>query len=123
MTTEVEQAGYEDLQNYISDNWDYIELVDDEGDAVTRIGVEDDRLNITIEDTEDDGDDDTVRWTVEVQGSDEDIPLGTTLEESRIFDTDTDGEIYHTDTHESAPIATEEDTVQVQHDIEVPEIV
>lgn len=123
MTQEVEQAGYEDLQNYISDNWDYIELVDDEGDAVTRIGVADERLNITIEDTEDDGDNDTVRWTVEVQGSDEDIPLGTTLEASRLFKEETGGDVFHTDTHESAPIASEDDTVQVQHDIEVPEIV
>lgn len=47
MASEITAAGYQDLRDHIEATWQYIEIRDEEGDPLFRIGVSDDRVSWT----------------------------------------------------------------------------
>jgi len=120
MTTPHTAAGDEDIRAYIEANWTYIALVDDEGAEVTRLDITtDDRASFV-------SGSDTNPLTIEVtvEGSDDDIPVPTTFERSELFKVDTDGDELSGDdfAEGTAEIGSENDTLQVTHDVEQPVI-
>jgi len=120
MTTPHTDAGDEDIRAYIEENWTYVALVDDEGEEVTRLDIEEDSRAEFVSDAADN----PLTIEVSVEGSDDDIPVPTTFERSELFKVDTDGDELSGDdfAEGTAEIASENDTLQVTHDIEQPVI-
>ncbi|QCC57369.1 hypothetical protein [Natrinema thermotolerans] len=116
MPTEATAAGYQSIRQHIIDTWDYLELRDNNGDPVTRVQISSDsRLEWTTTAT-----DQTLIVEASVSGSDSDIPQPTTLSSSALFDTDSNGSELHTDSFADATIANDNDTVIIEHSLEVP---
>lgn len=116
MPTEATEAGYQSIRQHIIDQWGYLELRDGNGDPITRVQISaDSRVTWTTTAT-----DQTLIAEMEVSGSDSDITQPTTISSSVLFDTDTDGNELHEDTFADATIANDNDTVIIEHSLEVP---
>jgi len=119
---EIIEDGYESIREFIdgreANSWDYIELRDDDGYPVTRIGVSDER----VEWTHNEGDQ-VLNLNAVVEGDDEDINTPVTVESSVLFNEDVDGaEVTDVeDFDESATISSDDDRLEVDHEVEVPE--
>ena len=120
MTTPHPDAGDEDIRAYIESNWTHIALIDDDAEEVTRIDIEEDSRASFTSGAE------TNPLTIEVtvEGSDDDIPVPTTFTRSELYKVDTGGDELSGDDFDegSAEIASENDTLQVTHDVEQPVI-
>ena len=120
MTTPHTDAGDEDIRAYIEANWTHIALIDDDAAEVTRIDIEEDsRASFTSGAA-------TNPLTIEVtvEGSDDDIPVPTTFTRSELYKVDTGGDELSGDdfAEGAAEIASENDTLQVTHDVQQPVI-
>jgi len=120
MTTPHTDEGDQDIREYIEANWTHIALIDDEGAEETRIDIEEDSRAEFVSDAADN----PLTIEVEVEGSDSDIDVPTTLERSELYKTDSGGDEMSGDdfAEGSAEIGSEADTLIVTHDIEQPEI-
>ena len=115
MATELPNAGYEDLREYVRDNWDYIELQDDVDDQVTRIDVDtDDRASWAT-------DGDIRRVTVTVSGSDADVTTPVTITSSHLFKADSGGNSLSNDSFSGATLEEDGDELTVEHEVQVPQ--
>lgn len=120
---EIIENGYESIREFIdgrpADSWDYIELRDDEGNPVTRIGVSDER----VEWTHNDGDQ-VLNLNAVVEGGDADITTPVTVQSSVLFNEDADGnevtdvEVFTDD----ATLSADDDRLEVDHEVEVPQL-
>ena len=123
--SEINEAGYETLRSVVNSEeaveaeWDFIELIDDEGNIETRIEIStDSRASWTTAIT-----DQTQEVEVTVQGSDSDITTPVTLSESALKNEDSDAaDEMHRDTMTDATLSEDDDQVTVRHSIEVPEV-
>ena len=120
MATPHTDAGDEDIRAYIEDNWTHIALIDDAAEEVTRIDIdEDERASFTSGAA-------TNPLTIEVtvEGSDGDIPVPTTFTRSELYKVATGGDELSGDdfAEGAAEIASENDTLQVTHDVQQPVI-
>lgn len=126
MATEIREEGYESIRQFVDSgratpgSWQYIELRDGTDSAVTRIDIDGDARASWIHAAGDQ----TLVVEVEVQGSDSDIPTGTTFTASANYNTDTGGggSELAWDSFPDATIETEDDTLVVTHEIEVPQV-
>lgn len=116
MATEIPSAGYTDLRDYVRNNWDYIELVDDTGSQVLRVSVSgDSRASWT-----DNGQ--TQLAEITVTGGDSDITTPVTIAESALFDVASGGSAYSTDTFTNATLDQSGDELTVQHEVQIPQV-
>lgn len=116
MASEIPSAGYTDLRDYVRNNWDYIELVDDTDSVVLRVSVSgDSRASWT-----DNGQ--TQLAEITVSGSDADITTPVTIDESRLFDVSSGGSAYSSDTFAAATLQQDSDELTVQHEVQIPQV-
>lgn len=118
MATEIREDGYQTLRDFIESDWTYVELRDDDDSQVTRIDIDDDARASW----EHDAGAQTLEVEVTVEGSDDDIPTPTTFTASASYNTDTDGDELAWDDFPDATIETDDDTLVVTHQIEVPQV-
>lgn len=124
MATEIREDGYESIRQFIDsdratpNSWQYIELRDDVDDAVIRIDIDGDARADWIHTAGDQ----VLIIEVTVEGADADIPTGTTFTASANYLVDTGGDELAWDDFPDATIETEDDTLIVTHEIEVPQV-
>jgi len=115
--------GETDLRQYIQNNWSYVALIDDIGDVVTRIDVENDSRagwDNTYENK-------PIAAVMTIKGDDADIgadEIGTeiTLTATQSRKTDTSSEILCEDSATDALLASGENEVVIYHRIQYPTI-
>lgn len=115
---EVTTEAYQDLRDYIEDNWDYIEFRDDADNPVVRLGVSDPRIewSHTAGDQE-------LEITAVLRGDDGDITTPQTISKSLIFKQDTGGDPLSVEELTEFTIEQDDDELTVKHKIQVPQIV
>ena len=118
MSTEIREAGYQTIRDFIESDWDYIELRDDDDSQVTRIQISEDDLAQWVHAS----DAQVLEVEVEVQGEDDDIPLDTTFTGSALYNEESGGDELSFDDFSSALIGSEGDILIVTHEIEVPQL-
>jgi hypothetical protein len=116
--SEIKQAGYQDLRDYIQNNWTYIELRDNNGLAVVRLPISDPRVSWThLPGSQ------TLELTVIVKGSDPDILVPQTFAGTAIYKVANEGVPMSEETFVPFTIMSEDDELTIRHQIEVPEVV
>lgn len=126
MASELPEHGYELIRQYIDgsaaapDPWDYIGLFNDSGNEILRVSVTGDSR--TSWGTADGGQ--TLVVSGSFEGADSDVPLDTTFAESRLFTVSGigNGQAVSQDTFAAATIASESDTLVIDHTVEVPQV-
>jgi hypothetical protein len=121
---ELKLAGYQSLRNFVNSSvpipneWDYIEVYDDTGSAVTRVSITNDSRCQWLDD---DGDN-ILKIRFNITGSDSDIPLPTQIEKSAIWDAATGGnQISQKESFATSIISVSADTVTITHSIKLPQ--
>jgi len=138
---EITAEAYQDLRQYILDNWHFIELQNDSGTAVVRLSPNDSRVSWVHEMIE--GEAEIITWdqlgtpiygdpvellpnTLQLQivitGADSEVSLPTTFTTSAIYKVDADGEPFSTESFEPFTMQNDQDELTVIHNIEVPQL-
>lgn len=108
---------YQDLRNYITNNWNYIELRDSKGNPALRISTSDTRVSWTHS-----AESQTLELTIVIQGSNSDVQLPQEFSQSAIYKVVSGGQPVSV---ENFPVFTMEgvgDQLTIKHRIEVPRI-
>lgn len=125
MADDIENAGYEKFRQLINssestpDQWDYLAILDDEGDEITRIQIsEDDRFEWGTSST---SETQTVEGVIRATDSDIDVPV--TVSGTALYDTDSGGDQLASDN--SMPDATlsvedDDEKVKITHSVTGP---
>ncbi len=116
--SEIKTTGYQDLRDYIQATWAYIELRNDQGAAIVRLPVTDDRVAWTHQ-----AGAQTLELTVTVKGSDADIPVPQTIAGSALFKVEAGGEVLSEEPFVAFTIMAEEDEITIKHQVQVPQVV
>jgi hypothetical protein len=124
--SELTAAGYQTFRDYLysagasQPDWDYIEVYDDSGSAVTRVSITGDSrcqwLDI-------DGDN-VLEVEFVITGSDSDIPLPTTIKQSALWnDTSANSgtQVTQKETFAQATLNQTGDKLTITHTIKVPQ--
>ena len=113
---ELTTNAYADLRNYILNNWKYIELQDDQSNPILRLSNADSRVTSVV-------DNNNVKVTIVVKGSDADITTPVTFSKSVIYNVATDGNALSEESFDNFTMQSENDELTVIHTIEVPRLV
>jgi len=118
MTSPYTAYGYEDLREYAHNTYTHLALVDDAGSEITRIDVTSDgRVQNTP-----DASTNPLTYTVDIQGSDEDIPAPVTIVATRLYESANAAEHVGEDSMKDATVEALNDTLTVSHDQELPRV-
>jgi len=114
---EITTQAYQAIRNYIQQNWKYIELRDDVGNAIVRLSPSDSRVkwihNLG---------DQVLKLQIIVKGSDTDITKPKTFASSAIYDVATGGNAYSIESFTPFTIQSDMDELTVIHEIQVPKV-
>lgn len=114
---EIKEIGYEKIRNFIEANWTYIELQDEAGTAIIRLGVNDSKVEWTHS-----AGASTLNMTIIISGAD--ITLPKTVARSAIFDVASGGTALAEEAFSNTKTLTGEfDELTVTHSIQVPRVV
>ena len=119
MTDEIRDEGYEDIRGFITDEWTHIELRDENNDQLTRVEIdEDDRTSWEHEPEEQ-----VLILVFEVTGSDDDIPVPSTITGSALYpsggsDNERSFSAFDSDKFLEADAAE----LRVEHRVQVPQV-
>ena len=121
---ELTSDAYQSIRDFVNssagvpNDWEFIELYDDESNAVTRVSINiDDRCQWLDEDG-----DKTIQIEFNVTGSDGDIPVPTTLKYSAVWDSASGGrQITVKEQFAEAVINQSGDNVLITHSIDIPQ--
>jgi len=119
---EILDAGYKSLKDYLAsntpvpNNWDYIEIYDDTGTAVTRVSITSDSRC----EWKDVNGDKTLKIEFVVTGADSDIPLPVTLSSSAIWDGSSGTQMTAKESFADALLNQNGDEATITHTIKVP---
>jgi hypothetical protein len=114
---EITASAYQALRNYIQNNWKYIELRDDAGNAIIRLSPSDSRVTWVHN-----AGDQVLKLQVIIKGSDADITKPKTFASRAIYDVATDGNAYSVESFAHFTIESDMDELTVIHEIQVPKI-
>ena len=120
---ELTSGAYQSIRNFVNgstaaNGWNYIELYDDAGNAVTRVSITGDTRCWWIDV---DGDK-TLQVEFDVTGSDDDIPIPTTLKYSAVWDSESGGrQITIKKRFAETVINQSGDNVVITHNIDIPQ--
>lgn len=122
--SELTTAGYQTLRDYVNSNvttpspWDYIEIYDDTGSAVTRVSITGDSRCQWL-----DADGDNVlKVEFDVTGVDSDITLPVTIQNSALWNEATNGSQCTTkEQFADATFNQDGDNVTITHTINLPQ--
>lgn len=110
--------GYQSIRDHIEANWDYIELRDQNGAAITRITTTDTRVV-----WEHAAGAQTLVLRASVKGSDADIPVPCTIASSALFREALGGVPMAVDAFQyNQVIGSDNDEVVVRHNVSVPKL-
>lgn len=115
---EITLQAYQDLRDYIENNWKYIELRDDENTSILRISTSDDRVTWTHTENAQ-----TLELTCVISGDDADITLPQTFASSAIYKVATGGNAFSVETFTAFSMQNEADQLTIKHKIQVPQVV
>ena len=115
----VQNAGYQDIRDYIQANWKYIELRDEEQDPVLRIGIEDPRVTWTHTTGAQ-----TLEMTCVIKGSDLDVAplLPQTFAGAALFKVASGGSAMSEEEFTNFTMSSESDQLTIVYQLEVPEV-
>ena len=123
---ELTSDAYQSIRDFVNsstgvpNDWDYIELYDDAGNAVTRVSITGDG-DTRCQWLDVDGDK-TLQIEFDVTGSDGDIPVPTTLKYSAVWDSANGGrQITVKEQFAEAVINQSGDNVVITHSIDIPQ--
>ncbi|WP_031408012.1 hypothetical protein [Geobacillus vulcani] len=114
---EITASAYQALRNYIQNNWKYIELRDDMGNAIVRLSPSDSRVKWIHN-----AGDQVLKLQVVIKGSDADITKPKTFASSAIYDVATGGQPYSIESFTPFTIQSDMDELTVIHEIQVPKV-
>lgn len=114
---EITSSAYQAIRDYIQQNWKYIELRDDAGNAIVRLSPSDSRVSWIHN-----AGDQTLKLQVIIKGSDADITKPQTFASSAIYDVATGGQPYSIESFTPFTIESDQDELTVIHSIEVPQV-
>lgn len=114
---EITASAYQALRNYIQQNWKYIELRDDAGNAILRLSPADNRVSWIHN-----AGDQVLKLQIVVKGSDADITKPQTFASSAIYDVATGGNAYSVESFTPFTIESDMDELTVIHEIQVPKV-
>lgn len=121
MPTQFDAAGFEDLRQYVQNNWDHIALLDTGGTEHLRIDVPNDsRASFSSDYTSN-----PVTATITITGQDlidAGATLPVTLDTTETYKTDAATSRTSHDTHTDATLEASSDEVTITHDYEQPPI-
>ena len=118
MATEITNAGYQSLRDFVQQEWTFIELRDEVGSAIVRLGVDDERVSWTH-----DSNSQTLELRVVISGSDSEIELPRTFLSSAIFKQAEGGEELAQESFSSFTMEGTGDELTVIHQLEIPQVV
>ncbi|MBY6273966.1 MAG: hypothetical protein CW346_17480 [Bacillaceae bacterium] len=114
---EITSSAYQAIRDYIQQNWQYIELRDDLGNAILRLSPADSRVSWIHN-----AGDQVLKLQIVVKGSDADITKPQTFASSAIYDVATGGNAYSIESFTPFTIESDQDELTVIHSIEVPQV-
>ncbi|KJE26478.1 hypothetical protein LG52_75 [Geobacillus kaustophilus] len=114
---EITSSAYQALRNYIQNNWKYIELRDDTGNAIIRLSPSDSRVSWIHS-----AGDQILKLQVVIKGSNTDIQKPKTFASSAIYDVATGGQPYSIESFSPFTIESDQDELTVIHEIQVPKV-
>ena len=121
---ELTSDAYQSIRDFVNsstavpNDWDYIALYNDAGNAVTRVSI---TVDSRCQWLDVDGDK-TLQIEFDVTGSDGDIPIPTTLKYSAIWDSSIGGrQITVKEQFAEAVINQSGDNVVITHSIDIPQ--
>jgi hypothetical protein len=115
---EITASAYQAIRDYVQNNWKYIELRDDAGNAIVRLSPSDSRVS-WVHNTGDQ----VLKLQIVVKGSDADIQKPKTFASSAIYDVATGGQPYSIESFSPFTIESDMDELTVIHEIQVPQVV
>lgn len=122
--SEILSSGYQTLRDYANsstttpDSWDYIEIYDDTGSAVTRVSITGDSRCQWLDV---DGDN-VMKVEFDVTGSDADISLPVTIEKAGVWNSASGGsQITQKEQFAQATLNQSGDNVTITHTINLPQ--
>lgn len=118
MATEITNAGYQSLRDFVQSAWTFIELRDESGTAIVRLGVDDERVSWTHPENSQ-----TLELRVVITGSDEEIELPSTFASSAIFTQASGGEELAKESFSAFTMEETGDELTVIHQLEIPQVV
>lgn len=115
----VQNAGYQDIRDYIQANWKYIELRDENQNPVLRIGIEDSRVTWTHT-----AGAQTLEMTCVIKGDDPDIAplLPQTFAGAALFKVSSGGSAMSEEEFTTFTMSSENDQLTIIYQLEVPQI-
>lgn len=115
----VQNAGYQDIRDYIQDNWKYIELRDEDQNPVLRIGIEDSRVTWTHT-----AGDQTLEMTCVIKGSDSDVAdlLPQKFAGAALFKVESGGSAMSEEEFTTFTMSSESDQLTIVYQLEVPQV-
>jgi hypothetical protein len=116
MATEIPSAGYEQLRDYVQNNWGFISVLDDTGTEITRIDVAADGRASWSTGAQ------TRSITVTVAGSDADVTTPVTISGSELYDSDVATDVLSSDSFTGATLEKDADELTVEHEVQVPQV-
>ncbi|WP_003545437.1 hypothetical protein [Desulfotomaculum nigrificans] len=114
---EITASAYQNLRDYIQNNWKYIELRDDTNTPIFRIDTSDPRVTWTHT-----AGANPLELTCVISGSDTDITLPKTFASSAIYNVATGGDAFSIETFTPFTMTNTADQLIIKHQIQVPQI-
>ena len=106
-------AGFDSLREFILDNWNIHELVDDAGNSITKLNPSNDRT----EWTQSTGN--TLEISTTINGGDADITAPVTIVESRIYQSGRQDPIMNKTLAEPITLDSDGDSRRIRHQIKL----
>lgn len=116
----VQNAGYQDIRDYIQANWKYIELRDGSQNPVLRIGIADPRVTWTHT-----AGAQTLEMTCVIKGNDSDVAslLPQTFAGAALFKVASGGSAMSAEVFTNFTMSSESDQLTIVYQLEVPQVV
>lgn len=116
MASPYSSHGYQRLRELGADQFTYLVLVDDTGTEVTGIDITSDSR---VQNTPDPSTN-PLTYTVELEGSDSDVPNPVTIAETRLYESSSTSTPVGSDTMKNATVEALNDTLTITHEQSLP---
>lgn len=115
----VQNAGYQDIRDYIQDNWKYIELRNESQNPVLRIGIGDPRVTWTHT-----AGAQTLEMTCVIRGNDPDVVslLPQTFAGAALFKVASGGSAMSAEEFTNFTMSSASDQLTIIYQLEVPQV-
>lgn len=107
---DINEEGYDSLKDFVMDNWNIHELRDDEGNVVTRLNPNDDRVEWSESGN-------TLTISTTLNGGDSDVEVPVTITDSLIYESGTDNPIMDATLSDSVTISDDASSRKINHQI------